>query len=86
MPPTANQLTNQAWKLAVAGDNEKAIGICHELCKMRGSTEDYNILGVCYYNIKNYEEALKAYNKAIELDPRRNISYLQQGSHSVRYW
>ena len=50
----------------------------------------YNIMGVSYYHIGDYEMAISSYNKAIELDPEyteaynnRGSAYLQRGDYDA---
>jgi tetratricopeptide (TPR) repeat protein len=40
---------------------------------------DYYLKGTRYADQKQYEEAIQAFNKAIELDPDNNISYYERG-------
>ncbi|MGN6298443.1 MAG: tetratricopeptide repeat protein [Ginsengibacter sp.] len=49
-------------------------------------------IGVCYYQLKNYEEAIKAHKKAIEIEPFSYLSYrglgdvyMEQNKHDLAY-
>ena len=44
-------------------------------------TEVFNLLGFCHYMLKEHEEAIEAFGRAIELDPGQAINYANIGSN-----
>jgi tetratricopeptide (TPR) repeat protein len=36
-------------------------------------------MGVCYYNLHNYDEAIKQMEKALQYSPKHQIGYLNLG-------
>lgn len=43
--------------------------------------EVFNLLGFCHYRLKNHEQAIAAFARAIELDPGLGINYANIGSN-----
>jgi len=75
----ATELYTKILKLAVEGNNEEALMLCDELLQLRGDTYDYNLQGVCFYNLKRYDEAIQAYDKSIELDEENAYAICNKG-------
>jgi tetratricopeptide (TPR) repeat protein len=50
--------------------DEEAIDFFKRALKIKESGELYNDLGVCYFNLQKYEEALNCYYNAMKLSPR----------------
>lgn len=73
-------LWNQAIELSTENKNQEAIDILDKLLKARPDDGDlYCQKGVCLYNLKSYDEALIAYNKAIELGGPNALIYTNIG-------
>jgi tetratricopeptide (TPR) repeat protein len=69
-----------------AGDFTRALEVAKELIAIRGNAQDWFRQGYCladrgYYNptLGCYEEALKFYNKAIELNPNEVLAWCYRG-------
>jgi Tfp pilus assembly protein PilF len=64
----------QGWQATEDGDNAAAIRLFN-LCIKDGNLSDaslartYRNMGITYYHAKQYDNAIKSYNKAIELRP-----------------
>ena len=43
--------------------------------------EIYNVLGFCYFKLKEHHKAIEAFEKAIEIDPGSGIDYANIGSN-----
>lgn len=76
------QLTEQAVKLAVSGRWQEAVQVNREYTRLfANEAEGYNRLGKALSELGQVQEALDAYQKALDLDPtnqiaRRNIDRL----------
>lgn len=73
---TADSLLQEAFKLQKKYYYTQAIKTYNEVIKL-DSTKDiahYN-LGILYANKKQYEKAINAYKKSIELNPDRSLSF-----------
>ena len=44
-------------------------------------SEVFNLLGFCHYMLKEHEEAIEAFSRAIELEPGLAINYANIGSN-----
>lgn len=63
-----------------AGMFEKAIVNYKQYLKMVPTNPDARIdMGICYYNIRNYDEAIRQMEQAVKYDPRHQIGYLNLG-------
>lgn len=67
--------TDSAMKLFNNGNYSKALKLFESISKSHNLTitNYYTYLGLCNHNLKNYEEAIRNYNTAIDSD-RNNIS------------
>jgi len=75
----ATNLYSKILKLAVEGNNEEALVLCDELLQLRGDSFDFNLQGVCFYNLKRYDEAIQAYDKSIELNQENAYAICNKG-------
>lgn len=63
-------------KIAYAmNDYQTALNIFQSLPESGDLAEIYNYIGLCYFALKNNDDAIKAYTKAIDLDGLRPIYY-----------
>jgi len=58
------------------GDFDHALGAAEEMVAIRGEAEDWFRKGKTLLELERYEESLKAYEKAMELDPDECASYV----------
>lgn len=58
-----------------AKDWEGAITILEKIIKADDSADAYNLLGFSYRNLKKYDESLKAYEKALNIDPEHRPTH-----------
>lgn len=66
-------------------DNDKSIDILNKLLETeKNNPEIYNQLAINYMDIKEYNEALTNYNKALDLSPH-NLNYLHGKSTALKY-
>eukprot|EP01100_Stratorugosa_tubuloviscum_P003677 TRINITY_DN1895_c3_g1_i1.p1 TRINITY_DN1895_c3_g1~~TRINITY_DN1895_c3_g1_i1.p1 ORF type:complete len:405 (-),score=232.35 TRINITY_DN1895_c3_g1_i1:59-1273(-) len=73
-PENAIYYCNRAAAYSQLGQHEKAIEDSKlSILKDSKYSKAYSRLGFAYFSLEDYEEAINAYNKAIELDPTNNI-------------
>lgn len=76
----AQHYVDQANQKVTGGQVDEALSLLQQAVDVDPSSgEAYGYLGAVYFNKKNYEAAIAAYDRAIELTPRRQY-YLNRGA------
>ena len=69
------------------GIHDRAADICKKGLEIDAQRPDIlNTLGVCCFIEKNFEEAIAAFEKAVEIDPSLGINYANIGSSYREPW
>ena len=63
-----------------AGEFPSALEVAEELVVIRGNAQDWFKLGRCLFSLKRYEEALKPFDKAVELAPNKALNWSIRGA------
>jgi len=86
--PSDSVFVFRAMAKYYAGDFTGVIFDCEKAIALKPSKdillEAYNYMGRAKLNLENYDDALKDYNKAIELDPSYAWTYLNRGSVEIK--
>ena len=70
IPQRARNLYRQGLDFSIEGDPEKAIDCLGKATEIApGFCSAYNVMGNCLDRLGQYEEAIRTYEKVIELDP-----------------
>jgi tetratricopeptide (TPR) repeat protein len=76
----AQHYVGQANQKIAGGEADEALSLLQQAVDVDPSSgEAYGYLGAIYFNKKNYETAIAAYDRAIELEPQRQY-YLNRGA------
>jgi len=68
----SEKLRVEIYEATRRGDATKVVDLSKELVKQYpNSSEAYAILGNAYTNIRNFENAIEQYNKALEINPKQ---------------
>ncbi len=79
-PDDLTSLLELAHLLNDSGFKEKAIQRYGQYLKSRPEDADVWVdMGVCYYQLKNYDDAEKSMKKGIEINPNHQIAYFNLG-------
>ena len=74
-------LVEEADRLYKAQDFYNLIEVTNEIIRLAPDfSEAYNLRGIAYKNLKQYDKALENYNTVIELDPNSDGAYNNRGS------
>jgi len=72
----------QAQVLKDIEQYHEAIGLLEEAEKHDSDRTDvYNLMGFCYFKLRDYEQAIQCFKKVIKLDPGSAIDYANIGSN-----
>jgi tetratricopeptide (TPR) repeat protein len=76
----AQHYVDQANQKMAEGENDEALSLLQQAVDVDPSSgAAYGYLGAVYFNKKNFETAIAAYDRAIELEPQRQY-YLNRGA------
>ncbi len=77
---SSQELLEQAIRRYNDSNYEGAIGDLNGVVVLDpGNYEAWHYLGGCYHRLQNYPEAIKAYTKALEINPKSEYSFLNRG-------
>ncbi len=95
-PSDLGSLLKLAHLLNDSGFYQKAIDSYKKYLEKKSTDVDVIIdMGVCYYQLRNYDAAIKTMEKGISLNPKHQIAYFNlgivnsaKGNHdeAVKYW
>jgi len=64
------------------GQYREAIAAVHKAEALdRERTDVYNLMGYCYYKLKEHEKAIDCFKRVLELNPASAIDYANIGSN-----
>ncbi len=71
--------TQAAYENSITAIEKAITAVTHEGAPSVGLTEAYFRLGWLHHELNNYEQAIRGYTKAIELDPQLTMAYSNRG-------